>query len=69
MKRAHMTTLSKCPVYIMLRNVRLLFKKPMRSTGGEQFSVYVYFKTSEDLTKPSIKSTQQDFEIDIQLEK
>ena len=30
------------------RNVRLLFKKPMRSTGNEQFSVYVYYKTNEN---------------------
>lgn len=32
--------------WTIFRNVKLLFKKPMRSTGGEQFSVYVYFKTN-----------------------
>lgn len=28
-----------------VRNVKLLFKKPMNSTGSERFSVYVYYKT------------------------
>lgn len=39
------------------RNVKLLFKKPMRSTGGEQFSVYVYFKTNEN---NSFESSEED---------
>jgi len=34
-------------------NVKLLLKKPMQSTGGQNFSVYVYFKTNENESEPS----------------
>ena len=36
--------------YKLVKNVRLLFKMPMQSTGGQKFSVYVYYKC-----KPSLK--------------
>ena len=31
-----------------VRNVRLLLRRPMQSTGKEKFSLYVYYKTNED---------------------
>ncbi|CAI2366798.1 unnamed protein product [Moneuplotes crassus] len=37
--------------YRIVKNVKLLFKMPMRSTGQEQFSVYVYFKTKSPENK------------------
>ena len=29
-----------------VRNIRFLMKKPMKSTGKQNFSVYFYFKTN-----------------------
>lgn len=41
--------------YKIVKNVKLLLKKPMRSTGNEQFSVYVYYKT-KDMEEPTAQA-------------
>jgi len=51
--------------YNLVKNVKLLFKRPMQSTGNEKFSVYVYYKTNGNEVKtPSNNSDDSnDFKI------
>lgn len=35
-------------------------KKPMQSTGGQNFSVYIYYKTNEEETEPSFSELDED---------
>lgn len=43
-----------------VRNVRLLLRKPMQSTGGQNFSVYIYYKTNEDESEPSYSDLDEE---------